>query len=169
MSQLRDLGPAPTQNEPGLVDLGPSPLQDLGSAPATLEDSLQAAGTEVLRQNVVRRSRSLPDLSSDESGAIMDAYKMLGQQRPDKLRTQIAEETAKRTQLARGVLGDAGAAAFEAVTSYVPAISGLIDPASGLRLKQGQEITSNVTPDSITGQFAGMGVGLGKFALEGPL
>jgi hypothetical protein len=144
-------------------------LVDQLSPPVTHEDAMQAAGSEVLRQNVLRRSKQLPDLNSDESGAILDAFKRLGGQQPDKLRQQLAEETAHRTQLARGVLGDAGAGAFEAVTSYVPAMAGLIDPQSGLRLKQGQEIVANADPTSIMGQFAGFGVGLGKFALTGPL
>jgi hypothetical protein len=141
---------------------------DHASPPATNEDVMQAAGSEVLHQNLERRRRGLPDLNSDESGAIMDAFKLLGQRQPDKLRGQIADDTATRTQIARGVLGDAGAGAFQALTSYVPAVAGLIDPDTGLRLKQGQQVTANVNPASITGAVAGTAAGLGKFAVMGP-
>lgn len=154
----------------GFANSGLQSDSDVGfGVPATHEDVMQAAGSEVLQQNIVRRKRGLKDLNTDETGAIMDAYKILGRQQPDKLRSQIATETAQRTQIARGILGDAGAAAFEAVTSHAPAIAGLVDPETGLRLKQGQQITANVNPESTVGFLTSMGVGLGKFALSGPV
>ena len=149
--------------------LAPKDAFDQVSPPATNEDAMHRAGSEVIRQNVARRQAGQRDLNTAETGAIMDAFKMLAKQAPDQLRGQIAANVAKNTQAARGVLGDVGAASFEALTNYVPSIAKFIDPETGLGLKQGQEAIANVNRESTAGKVAGFGVGLGMFAAEGLL
>jgi hypothetical protein len=147
--------------------LAPKDAFDQVSPPATNEDAMHRAGTEVIRQNAVRRQAGIRDLTTDETGAIMDAYKMLAKQAPDQLRGQIAANVAKNTQVARGIMGDVRAASFEALTNYVPSIATLIDPETGLGLKQGQQAMANVNRDSTAGKVAGFAVGMGMFAAEG--
>jgi hypothetical protein len=133
------------------------------------EDWLKAAGTEVVQQNVSRRQAGKPDLNTDESEAIMNAYRMMAGKQPDKLRTQIAAETTARSRTERGLLGDISAGAFEGITSPIVSMEGLVAPEAALQAKEGQAAVANIDPNSLASKTGSFVAGLGAFALEGPV
>lgn len=164
------------------VGLGPALLSDsdVGFAPMLQadadvglvehsEDAMHLAGNEVLRQNLERDRRGAPRMNENESGAIMDAYRLLAKAAPDKLRSQIVEETKARTQTARGILGDFRAGVFQGLTSSSAPLSSQFSPEYGAKVEQYFADLSNVDPKSAV-SAVGSGVGeLAKFVGLGPL
>ena len=155
----------------GDYTMSPPPGSDYTMSNPPSVDAAHAAGSEIIKRNVARRQAGEPELNTDETNAILYAYKVEAGENPGRLRAQIDADVAEKTRQSRGILGQMRAGAFSAITEPAANIAGMVSPDTGSELKNYYGKVSNLDPNAGTFSAQGLGStagGIGMFALEGP-